>query len=173
MIRKQCILAICTILAAVICLAQDVVSVVHGTVTKVDHATKTVVVKTADGTEHIVKVTGQTTYKGTKEGFDDIKEGTEVVARTTGKGLDESGVEIGKIGKDSVKVTKGTIVKIDHGTKTVVVKSADGTEKTFVFTGDAAKDMGKAVGEGTEKGAKLTVYYTEEAGKKTAHFFGL
>jgi hypothetical protein len=172
MMRKLGTSAICTILAAVICLAQDVVSVVHGTVTKVDHATKTAVVKSADGTDHTIKETGQTTYKGTKEGFDDLKEGTEVVARTTGKGLDESGIEIGKIGKDSIKVTKGTIVKVDHGTKTVVVESANGTEKTFVFTDDAAKDMAKAVGAGTEKGAKVTVYYTEEAGKKTAHFFG-
>jgi len=83
-----------------------------------------------------------------------------------------TGVEIGKIGKDSVKVTKGTIVKVDSGAKTVVVKSADGTEKTFDFTENAGKDMGKAVGAGTEKGAKVTVYYTEESGKKIAHFFG-
>ena len=82
-------------------------------------------------------------------------------------------MEIGKIGKDSVKVTKGTIVKVDEGTKTVVVKTADGTEKTFEFTGDAGKDMGKAVGAGTEKGAKVTVYYTEATGKKIAHFFGM
>jgi hypothetical protein len=68
----------------VICVAQDVVSVVHGTVKKVDSATKTVVVKTADGTEHTIKVTGDTAYKGTKEGLDGLKEGTEVVARTTG-----------------------------------------------------------------------------------------
>jgi hypothetical protein len=33
------------------------------------------------------------------------------------------------------------------------------------------KDSGKAVGKGTEKGAKITVYYTEETGKKIAHFF--
>jgi hypothetical protein len=52
-----------------------------------------------------------------------------------------------------------------------VVKTADGTEKTFEYTGNAAKDMGKAVGAGTEKGAKVTVYYTEETGKKIAHFF--
>ena len=32
--------------------------------------------------------------------------------------------------------------------------------------------MGKDVGTGTEKGAKVTVYYTEESGKKIAHFFG-
>jgi hypothetical protein len=31
--------------------------------------------------------------------------------------------------------------------------------------------MGYAVGKGTEKGAKVTVYYTEEGGKKIAHFF--
>jgi hypothetical protein len=172
MMKKLGTLVICTILAAVVCIAQDVVSVVHGTVKKVDKATKTVVVKTADGTEHTIKVTGDTAYKGTKEGLDGLKEGTEVVARTTGKGLDETGVEIGKIGKDSVKVTKGTIVKVDSGAKTVVVKTADGTEKTFDFTENAGKDMGQAVGAGTEKGAKVTVYYTEESGKKIAHFFG-
>jgi hypothetical protein len=171
--KKAAYFAVCMILGAVICLAQDLVSIVHGTIKKVDQATKTVVVKTADGTEHTIKVTGQTTYKGTKEGFDGLKEGTEVVARTTGKGLNETGVEIGKIGKDRVKVTKGTIVKVDKDTKTVVVKTADGSEKTFDFTETAGKDMGEAVGEGTKKGAKVTVYYTEESGKKIAHFFGL
>ena len=54
-----------------------------------------------------------------------------------------TGVEIGKIGKDSVKVTKGTIVKVDSGAKTVVVKTADGTEKTFDFTENAGKDYGQ------------------------------
>jgi preprotein translocase subunit YajC len=164
-------LALCLIVAAVICVAQDLVSVFHGTVTKVDSATKTVVVKSADGTEHTIKVTGDTAYKGTKDGFDGLKEGTEVVARTTGKGAEETGVEIGKVGRGSLKVTKGTVTKIDEGTKTVVVKMADGTEKTFEYTGNAGKDVGKAVGKGTEKTAKVTVYYTDEAGKKIAHFF--
>jgi hypothetical protein len=77
-----------------------------------------------------------------------------------------TGVEIGKIGKDSVKVTKGTIVKVNSGAKNVVVKTADGAEKTFDFTENAGKDMGKAVGTGTEKGAKVTVYYTEESGRR-------
>jgi VCBS repeat-containing protein len=44
------------------------VNVVHGTVKKVDKGTKTVVVKTADGTEHTIKVTGETTYQWTKKG---------------------------------------------------------------------------------------------------------
>jgi len=164
-------LTLCLIAAAVICVAQDVVSIVHGTIKKVDSTTKTIVVKTAEGTEHTIKITGQTTYKGTTKGLDDLKEGTEVVVRTTGKGVDETGVEIGKISKDSVQVTKGTVVKVDKAAKTVVVKTADGTEKTFEFTANAGKDMGKAIGAGTEKGAKVTVYYTEETGKKIAHFF--
>jgi hypothetical protein len=171
MMTKLGRLTLCLMVAVVICVAQDVVSVVHGTVTKVDHATKTVVVKSADGTEHTIKVTGDTAYKGTKEGLDGLKEGTEVVAHTTGKGVEETGVEIGKVGKDSLKVTKGTITKMDEGTKTVVVKTADGTEKTFEYTGNAGKDVGKAIGKGTEKSAKVTVYYTDEAGKKIAHFF--
>ena len=165
-------LALCFAVAVFICVAKDVVSVVHGTVSRSDPATKTVFVKTADGTEHAIKVTGQTTYKGTKDGFDGLTEGTEVVVHETGKGTKETGLEIGKIGEDGVKVTEGAIVKVDHGTKTVVVKTADGTEKTFDYTERAGKDMGEAVGAGTRQGAKVTVYYTEEGAKKIAHFFG-
>jgi arginine repressor len=157
--------------AITVCAAQDVVSIIHGTVEKVDKGTKTVVVKTADGTEHTIKVTDQAVVHVTKEGFDGLKEGSEVVARCTVKGTEKTADVVGKVGKDGMRVTKGTITKIDKGTKTVVVKTAEGTEKTFEYTDDAAKDVGKAVGKGTEKGAKVTVYYTEETGKKIAHVF--
>ena len=157
-------------LLAVACFAQDVFHFIHGTVKHVDSATKTIVVKTADGTEHTIKFTGDTTVKGAKDGFDGLKEGTEVVARTTGKGVDETAVDVGKVGKDGLKSTKGTIVKFDKDTKTVVVKTADGTEKTFEVTGKALEDAGKDTGKGVAKGAKVTVYYTDEGGKKVAHY---
>jgi CTP synthase (UTP-ammonia lyase) len=64
--RKVSYMAVCTGLLAVICIAQDVVSVVHGTVTKVDSTTKTVVVKSADGTEHAIKVTGGYDLQGSE-----------------------------------------------------------------------------------------------------------
>ena len=158
-------------LALTVCVAQDVVSVIHGTVKKIDKSTKTVVVKTADGTEHTVKVTDAAVVHGSKEGFDGLKDGTEVVVRYTAKGTEKTADDLGKVGKDGMKATKGTITKIDKGTKTVVVKSADGTEKTFEYTANASKDIGEATGKGVEKGTKVTVYYTEEAGKKIAHFF--
>jgi hypothetical protein len=169
---KKVLLALAGLaLAASMSVAQDVVSFFHGTVKKVDKTTKTVVVKTKDGTEHTVKVASDDTVKGTKDGFDGIKEGSEVVVRSTGQGAEATVNGIGTVGKDGMKVTKGTVEKVDDGTKTVVLKSADGTEKTFEYSGNALKDSGKAVGKGTEKGAKVTVYYTEEAGKKIAHFF--
>ncbi|MFZ0761484.1 MAG: hypothetical protein WAM69_16170, partial [Candidatus Sulfotelmatobacter sp.] len=40
--------------------AEDVVSAVHGTITKIDAASKTIVVKTADGTEHSLHVLDKT-----------------------------------------------------------------------------------------------------------------
>jgi uncharacterized phage infection (PIP) family protein YhgE len=53
--------------------------------------------------------------KGTKDGFNGLKEGTEVVARTAGKGADETAAEVGKITKDGFKATKGTIEQFDRG----------------------------------------------------------
>jgi preprotein translocase subunit YajC len=157
-------------LTFMICGAQDLVSIIHGTIKKIDKDTKTVVIKTSDGTEHTIKVADHATVHGTEEGFDGLKEGSEVVARCSEKGADKTADDLGKVGEDGMKVTKGTVTKIDKDTKTLVVKSADGTEKTFEYTDDAAKDLGKSIGKGTQKGAKVTVYYSEESGKKVAHF---
>jgi hypothetical protein len=158
--------------------ADDVVSAVHGTITKVDSGTKTLVVKTKDGTEATVKFVGTTTVHGaeatatgTKDAFHGLTEGSEVVAHYTAKGTEKTAVEVDKVGKDGIKAVDGTITHIDRGTKTIAVKTADGTEETFKLSGHATVDAGKDIGKGTEKTTKVTVYYTEEAGKKTAHFF--
>jgi hypothetical protein len=159
--------------------AEDVVTAVHGTVTKVDAATKTIVIKTADGTEHSMHVLDKTAVHGVdasaaaaKDSWHGLKDGTEVVAHYTAKGTQDTALEIDKVGKDGLKTTDGTIQDIDRGGKKLVVKSSDGVESTFRLTDHAAKDGGKDIGEEVEKGAKVTVYYTEDAGKKVAHFFG-
>src|ERR1700728_2036535 len=166
------------LLSAVHLVAQDVVSAVHGTITKLDSTTKTAVVKTKDGTEHTVKFVDKTTVHGVdataaggKDAFHGLTEGTEVVAHYTTKGTDKTAVEIDKVGKDGIKSVDGTITHIDHAGKTMTVKAADGTEDTFRLTGHATADAGKDIAKGTEKSAKVTVSYTEDAGKKVAHFF--
>lgn len=157
------------------CLAADVVTAVHGTVTKVDSAAKTIVVKTKDGTEHTLHFVAKTTVSGTdaaaKDTFKGVKVGSEVVAHYTVKGTDKTAVEVDKVGKDGLKSSEGTISEIDRGAKTIAVKTADGTVETFKMADHATEDAGKDIAKGTEKTAKVTVYYTEDAGKKVVHWF--
>src|SRR6266566_1769503 len=80
---------------------------------------------------------------------------------------------------ETVKFTEKTTVHglkdAAKGTKTVAVKTADGTKQAFEVSEHATVDTGKAVGRysavGAKKGEHVTVYYTEEAGKKIADVF--
>jgi hypothetical protein len=158
--------------------ADDVVSAVHGSVDKVDSAGKTIVVKTADGTKHTLHFAETTTVHGAdasakaaEDSWHGIEKGSDVVAHYTKNGADDTAVEVDRIGKGGLKVTKGTITSIDRGGKVIVVKTGEGTEETFKLSDRAVKDAGKGIAEGTEKGTKVVVYSTEDAGKKIAHFF--
>lgn len=167
----------CALLALPIslCLAVDVVTATHGTLTKIDSAAKTIVVKTKDGMEHTLHFVAKTTVHGTEVGardtFKGLKEGSEVVAHYTVKGAEETAVEVDKVGKDGLKATDGTVSDIDRGAKTISVKTADGTVQTFKLADHATEDAGKDIAKGSEKTAKVTVYYTEEGGKRIVHWF--
>jgi len=160
---------------ALLCLAIEPVTAVHGTVSKLDSGAKTIVVKAKDGTEHTLHFAGKTVVHGTETGakdtFKGIKEGSEVVAHYTTKGSEKTAVEVDNVGKDGLKTTEGVVSNIDRGGKTIAVKTADGSVQTFKMAEHASVDAGKDVGKATEKSAKVTVYYTEKAGKKVAHFF--
>ncbi len=168
--KKLGYFAVCAILTMGICEAQDLADIILGTIQRVDSTTKTIVVKTADGTEHTIKVTDSATLKGTKDGFNGLKEGTQIVARTTGKGADETAMEVGKISEDGFKATDGTVRKFDKDTKTIVVNDVHGAKKTFELGGKALEDAGNATSTGIAKGTIVTVYYTEEDGEKVAYY---
>jgi hypothetical protein len=160
------------------CAAEDVVSAVHGTIEKIDSTSKTMVVKTADGTEHSMHYTAEAAVHGAQASMDAAKdswhgltEGTEVVVHYTREGTENTALEIDKIGKAGLKSSGGTIQDIDRGGKKLVVASSDGAKSTYHLTDHAAKDGGRDIGEGAEKGTRITVYYTEDAGRKIAHFF--
>ncbi|HVP47497.1 MAG TPA: hypothetical protein VMT32_12970 [Bryobacteraceae bacterium] len=157
---------------------EDVAGVVNGTVKKVDSTTKTIVVRTADGVEHTFHFVGRTAVHGvhktgeaSKDALHGVEEGTEVAVHYTTKGTEKTAEEVDNIGKDGLKATEGTVTRMGSGGKTIVVKTADGSEETYHFASRAASTAGKSIAKGTEKSAKVTVYYTEEAGHKVAHFF--
>jgi hypothetical protein len=168
-VLRFCVLA--ALLVFALRATEDVVTAVHGTITKLDSMSKTFVVKTKDGTEHTVHFTERTavwgadkTADGAKDAFKGLSEGSEVVVHYTVKGADKSATEVDRVGKDGLKSVDGTVEKVGADGKTVVVKTADGTEHTFDVAGRDTADAAKKAG-------KATVYYTEAGGKKVAHFF--
>lgn len=164
-------LALCTGLCFA---AKDVATAVDGTVKKIDTGTKTIAVETADGTEHTFHYAGTTTVHGTEKAsegtYHGLKVGSKVAVHYTTDGTKETAHEIDNIGDDGLKATKGTVSHVDKATKTIAVKTADGSEETFHMSDRATVDTSKDIAKGTDKSAKVTVYYTETAGKKTAHF---
>ena len=159
--------------------AQSSTNVVTGTIEKVDSGAKTIAVKTADGTVETVKFTDKTTVHGLKDAAKggDLagKEGGHVIIHTVGEGADKSAHSVEWVGDKTVHATEGTVEDVGKGSKTVAVKTADGTKETFVVADHAVVNSGKDVARYSERGAKkgehVTVYYTEEAGKKIAHVF--
>ena len=154
--------------------ADDVASAVVGTVKAVDKGTKTVVVKTGEGTEHTFRFIGRTvahgaeaTAKGSKDAFEGMKEGDEVVVHYTVKGAEKTAEEVDHVGKDGLKMSVVAVKSVDRGAKTVTVKTAEGGEEVYHLTDKAVHETGK----GLKTGGKVTIYYTEEAGKKIAHYF--
>ncbi len=149
-----------------------------GEVLKLDATAHTMVIKAADGTEHTLHFLKRTavhgaqeTAAGTTDAFHGLKQGSQVAVHYTAKGTDETAREVDNIGKDGLKSTDATVVSIDRHAKTLAVKTADGTQETYRLTDSAARDAGKDIDADAAKSGKVTVYYTDEAGQKVAHFF--
>jgi len=153
----------------------------EGVITRVDSVAKNIALKTADGTEEVFKFTGKTAMhagEGVKTGAVDSylvgKEGTHVVVHYTGEGAEKTALAVDDLGKDTVKVRKGTVTGLDKAGHTMTVKTEDGSEETYHIAKGTAVDTEHGVVKGTEytakKGEKVSVHYTEEAGKKVAHF---
>ena len=159
--------------------AQNPTHVITGTIEKVDAGAKTIAVKTADGTVETAKFTEKTVVRGLKDGAKGAdlvgKEGGHVIVHATGEGAEKTAHSVEWFGEKTVHTTEGTVEDVGKGTKVVAVKTADGTKEAFEVSGHATVDTGKAVGRysaiGAKKGEHVTVYYTEEAGKKIAHLF--
>jgi hypothetical protein len=164
----------------------DVVHAVSGAVTRVDKEAKTIAVKTSDGTEHVFHYTEKTTIHGGRAMGKDMKtgavdtyfagkEGTHVIVRYTEKGADKTASSVDDFGKDTVKVSEGTVTKVDKTTHTVAIKTEDGAETTYDWGKDATIDTGHGVVKGSQyvakEGDKVVVHYTEDAGKKVVRFF--
>jgi hypothetical protein len=156
----------------------DVVRGLHGTITAIDTAAKKVTIKMADGTERTLRFAEDTVVEAAdasgrlvKGAWHDLKEGTEVAVHYTKRGTEDVALEFDKIGRDGMKVARGTLKDMDKGTKRMVIDTGRGAEDVFWMTDHAAKRTATDIGKGVKKGTEMTMYYTEDAGKKVVHFF--
>jgi Cu/Ag efflux protein CusF len=102
-----CLFAFATMAVLTNASAQDdAVHIVSGIVKHVDRDSKKVIVKAGDGTEHTIKWTGKTTWLGTKDGGEEIKEGSQLTVRYTEKAGEKTAVGVEDIGKDTKKAVQ-------------------------------------------------------------------
>jgi hypothetical protein len=110
-LRAKCRVALLLALSAVVviglsqgALADDVVHAVKGVVKSIDKDSKTMVVKTEDGTEHTIKWTDKTATKSGKDVGDSVAEGSKVSVRYTEKAGEKTAVGVKNLGKDTGQV---------------------------------------------------------------------
>jgi hypothetical protein len=153
---------------------------VVGELKKFDAASKTAVVKLADGTEEVFKVTERTTVHGVESGAKMAalagKEGEHFVIHYTVEGAEKTASSFRYVGTEVPKVAKGTITGVDKAGHTIAVKTADGAVETYHLSEHCAVDAGKGVAEGADtvgktvkEGGSVTVHYTVEGSRKVAH----
>jgi hypothetical protein len=153
---------------------------VTGELKKFDAATKTAVIKLADGTEEVFKLTERTAVHGVESGAKMAalagKEGGQFVVHYTVEGAEKTAESFRFLGTEVPKVAKGTVTVVDKAGHTIAVKTADGAVETFHLSEHCTVEAGKGVAEGSEavgkavkEGGSVTVHYTAEGGKKVAH----
>jgi hypothetical protein len=165
--------------------AVEPVHATSGVVKKIDKGAKTIAVETADGTEKVFKYTGKTVVEGAREGgkgmekagveaYHGTLEGSHAVVKYTEKGSEATAVGVRDLGKASVKVADGTVEGADKAAHTITVATKDGGKETFDLSRDATVDTSHGAVDAAKwtykTGDKVTVHYTEDAGKKVAHF---
>ena len=147
----------------------------EGTVDQEGAAANTVVVKTADGVRHVFHFTKDLLVHGGKSSdasaLTGLRAGTTVAVHYTGTGSSAVAQEIDQVGSDGLKVTEGTVTRIDRGKKEITVRFDDNKTETLQLTDRAAAGTGRDLDETPGNGTRIAVYYTDESGRRVVHFF--
>jgi hypothetical protein len=147
----------------------------EGTTKKVYGAAQYVIVKTVDGVEHVIHYTKDLLVHGGKgSGVDallGLEEGSTVVVHYTTANAQETAQEIDRVGDKGLKTTEGVVARIDRTRKQITIRYANGKSETLQLTERAAAEAGKDIDEASGGATKVVVYYSDDAGRKVAHYF--
>jgi hypothetical protein len=146
----------------------------EGTMKQFYRAANVVVVTTMDGMEHVYHFTKDLIVHGGKkpgvDALEGLREGTTVVIHQTTGGSQASAEEIDVLGEEGLKSTEGMVTNIDRRKKEITIRYNNGKTETLQMTSRAAAETEASIDERGEE-ARIVVYYTDEAGRKIAHYF--
>ena len=147
----------------------------EGTVEQEHAAGDFLAVKTIDGTRHVLHLARSLVVHGGANGGADaltgLREGTTVVVHYSGAGAAAAIQEVDLVGADGLKVTEGTVTRIDRRRRQITVRFDDKTTETLQLTERAARDVGHDLDGAAAQAGRITVYYADEGSQKVAHYF--
>jgi hypothetical protein len=143
---------------------------VEGIVRQSDKAAGTMIVRAADGVEHVVRVTKDTVVHGngeTGDVFAGLTEGSHVIVHyASDEKAQETAVEVDDVGKQGLKTMEARVTHIDRGKKELTIQLPDGSKQTLRLTDRAAREADETM----TNADNVMVYYTD-AGERIVHFF--
>jgi len=145
----------------------------EGTMKTFYKAANTIIVTTIDGVDHAYHFTKDLLIHGGKspgpDALADLREGTTVVVHYETSAQGQAAVEIDEVGGEGLKITEGVVTRIDHRRSEITIRFDNGKTETLKLTLRAAAEAGKAVDESGS--TRIIVYYSDEGGRKVAHYF--
>jgi hypothetical protein len=146
----------------------------EGTVTQFYRAANVVIVKTMDGMEYAYHFTRDLVVHGGKkpgvDALDGLREGTTVVIHYE-DGDTQAALEIDVLGDEGLKIIEGVVADIDRRDKDITIRFADGRTETLRMTERATAESRSEITQSSGHAPRIVVYYTDEKGKKLAHYF--
>ena len=145
----------------------------EGTMQKFYRGANTIVVVTLDGLQHVYEFTRDLIVHGGKHAGPDalkgLQPGTTVVIHYTVSGSKASATEVDIVGGEALRITEGRVAHIDRRKGEIVIRYDNGTEEQFRLTEHAASEATQP--GAPAEGAQVTIYYTDDIGRKVVHYF--
>jgi hypothetical protein len=147
----------------------------EGTIQETDAGAHKILVKAADGVEHLFHLGRRSTVHSGDAAGDEalrgLKKGARVVVHYTKQGENLTAEEIDRLGDEGLKQMEGAVIAVNRGDRTLSIRLADGTRQTLRLSDRAAADVGKDIDRAGDGAATVIVYYKDEAGQRVAHYF--
>jgi hypothetical protein len=146
----------------------------EGTMKRFYKAANVIIVTTMDGVEHVYHVTTDLIVHGGKkpgaDALEGLHEGTMIVVHRTAIGPEDTVAEIDLVGDEGLKITEGAVIDINRRKQEITIKYADGTTETLKMTPRALPENESGLARGDSSVTHIVVYYSDEAGRKVAHY---